>query len=339
MKSGEAPTSTAPARCVTSDFERRVKVALVAGARDDKLLAHRLRRGVYTSQSSAASGRLTSINAPMTPAADIISRRRSNTLGIEFDGQQGDAGNVAAGPVQAFDQPSGHRVGSRRVNTIGIVAVAALAASGDTLPPLATITATLVSNQFGRHRGQPVVADPRPNDIRSRHFFLRQSPALARPRQNDGRTDPIVSRDWLPEKSNYRHRLLCECSERPSRRRTACQLDEVPPPHARAEHVLSNRSSLTLCDPAASVKSGVKIGLKRWAGPMSALGQKPGMARRFFPQAVTASAYRFGANSGLKPLDRALHRSLGAKGQKSIGLVSNPTAPWATARRLVSSSP
>ena len=64
-------------------------------------------------------------------------------------GTRRDAGDVAARPVEARDKPK--LTGSAAVNTIGIVVVAALAASA-AAGPVATISRP-AANQVGRQPG------------------------------------------------------------------------------------------------------------------------------------------------------------------------------------------
>ena len=81
-----------------------------------------------------------------------------------------DAGEIAAGPIEAGDKSGRHRVGGTR-NTMGIFAVAALAARIGECTAVTTITATC-GHQFGRHGRQPFVLAVRPA------VFDRDVPAL-----------------------------------------------------------------------------------------------------------------------------------------------------------------
>ena len=115
------------------------------------------------------------------------------------------------------------------MNTIGIVEVAALAASAAG-SAIAAINGGLAGNQLGRQRRQSFVLIFRPPAF-DRDILPLDVTGLSQPLAERGDELSVSSRRSAAEESDYRHPpLLRARGERP-RRRTAKQCDEVAASH------------------------------------------------------------------------------------------------------------
>ena len=99
----------------------------------------------------------------------------------------------------------------------------------------------LTANQIGRQSPAADRSDPRPSDIRSRRFGLRRSRLHCRPWRNASQILLVrIGETPLSRNPITRHRRLLRARrERPRRRRTAEQRDELPPPDV--EHWASSQ--------------------------------------------------------------------------------------------------
>jgi len=79
------------------------------------------------------------------------------------------------------------------------------------------------------------------------------------------------------EKSNYRHRLLCEHAKRPSCRRSACKRDNLPPRHCSCAQVVRGQSvgDLRHRSKRPHVGSGAKADIKSGGEQFAVCLQQP----------------------------------------------------------------
>src|SRR5262245_39206528 len=143
------------------------------------------------------------------------------------------------GRLRLATRPS--MIGSLPVtNTIGIVVVAALAAS-DAGRPLPMITAVML-NQISSHSRQSIVLTLRPAVFDRYILALNEACVLQSLAQRDHEVRGVSERG-APQETNNRHsRLLCARSQGPRRRRAAEERDERASPHGGPCLRLSGRT-------------------------------------------------------------------------------------------------
>ena len=146
-------------------------------------------------------------------------------------------------------------------NMIGVVAVAALTACGTAPPP--NDHGHLPADEIGRQSRQPIWLIVRPAILDGDVLAFDESSVVETlPERIKDVFEPGSRRG--PEKSDHRHRRLLRARrERPRRRRTAEQRDELAPFHCRMPPVLPTERIAHLGAAGDCCAAGFQSGLCR----------------------------------------------------------------------------
>ena len=167
----------------------------------------------------------------MMVAVGTSSCSSSSRFGPTSTFKRGHAREVAARPVQAGDKSELRPGRSPIVKTIGMVVVAAFAASAAGGAGRGN-HGHLTANQIGRQRRQSIVLVLRPA-IFDRHVPALDIAGFAQALAERAHTVRVPVRRCAAEEPDHRHRRLLRARrERPRRRRAAEQRDELAPPHS-----------------------------------------------------------------------------------------------------------
>ena len=161
MKNGSLPTMSAPAPVARNGREGGVDLAFGAGVRDMKLQPERARRLLHLLDFGRRSG---IVRVDQTGDRGRLRHQlaqQSQPLRDQLRGQSGDAGDVAARPVEAGDEAELDRIAAglehdrnRRGRRLGREAGSGAAGGGD--------HGNRPADQFGGQRRQPIVLALRP---------------------------------------------------------------------------------------------------------------------------------------------------------------------------------
>ena len=223
-----ADMNSASARLSARGSRRRVDIASVLAVEDTELPP--TRRAAACTSSIRARHRDCRVHEARRSAATSGTNcmQQSEPLAASSFANNGDACDIAARPVEAARRAV--LTGSLpSAKTIGIVEVAALAASAATA---AAVTMTATGRRTNRPPAPAAVVRPSAQRYSIATFWPSTKPASFRPWRNarnraSGRRRPAV------EKPDHRHRRLLRARrERPRRRRAAEQRDELAPLHS-----------------------------------------------------------------------------------------------------------
>ena len=149
----------------------RLDVAVAADIENDELLPDRVRRGLHVASAAASVSECSDLPARQSSSPWAPARAAAPVASPPTRRRKAHTRDVAAGRLRLATRP--RSTGSPPLaKTIGIVEVAALAASAEPMP--ADDHGHRPANQFGRQRRQPIDVDRPPSDIRSRRSGPRR---------------------------------------------------------------------------------------------------------------------------------------------------------------------